>query len=592
MAIDLQNRVSGFIDEVGRIERESETVYLELGRLFPRLSAEMERGADEARSSFAAFEAIGDLGRSDANTGAGASAVASRKGRSFIKEASLYFGSLRERDSTFLAGINEGIARLGSLEEIISRVRADSEEMEIISLNAMTVALKSGAAGKAFSVITDELKRLSERTISLSEGVTAEGRSLLGYFSSLRNALAELGAFQRDFFATIDRTLGEGYDEMERALGEARTFFSALLGEARSVREPVLRVMGEVQLQDIVRQSLQHVGISLEEARDACADDPGFVAAVADLTGSLIQEVAAKLDASALSFGSDIGAVSSIVDASERKRREYLEAQASTRTVADAVAFEKGSERYLELKREVVALSSRLAEHVEGLEQSFKGLAALLSRFQNIVVASRIEVAKTKALAGVSTTVGGMIELTARIEADVGAAMDTTKDFTALAMGAIGGYSADRAHGLDVEGERLVSTLREVAQDVAGLSRAQGALRDAIEEFSLYTEDFIALIASAGDELSRLRALDESLRTVGANLLEFKSSLLASSASGSAKGGFGGADSGATEAPAVDAERLRRMVERFTIFTHKKVAGSIGRFAVEEGGQAGEVTLF
>ena len=34
------------------------------------------------------------------------------------------------------------------------------------------------------------------------------------------------------------------------------------------------------------------------------------------------------------------------------------------------------------------------------------------------------------------------------------------------------------------------------------------------------------------------------------------------------------------------------MVERFTIFTHKKTAGTIGRFAVEEGGEAGEVTLF
>lgn len=578
MPIDLQDRVSGFIDEVGRIERESETVYLELGRLFPRLSAEMERGADEARSSFAAFEAIGDLGRTGPRAGT------SLEGRFFIEEASLYFGSLRERDSAFLAGINEGIARLGSLEEIISRVHADSEEMEIISLNAMTVALKSGAAGKAFSVITDELKRLSERTILLTEGVTDRGRSLLGYFSSLRNALAELGAFQRDFFAAIDRTLGEGYDEMERALGEARSFFSVLLGEARSVREPVLRVMGEVQLQDIVRQSLQHVGISLEEARDACDDDPGFVAAVSELTGSLIQEIAAKLDTSALSFGSDIGAVSSIVRESERKRREYLEAQTSVGTLADAGAFEKGSERYLELKREVMALSSRLTEHVAGLDQSFKGLAALLSRFQNIVVASRIEVAKTKALAGVSTTVGGMIELTARIEADVGAAMGTTKDFTRLAMSAIGGYSADSAlgGGEDTEGERLVSTLRKVAQDVARLSRAQLSLRNAIEGFSLYTEDFISLIARAGDELSRLRALDEGLRSVGLNLQEFKSSLLAASVPSST----------AAQAPAVDSERLRRMVERFTIFTHKKVAGSIGRFAVEEGGQAGEVTLF
>ena len=67
-------------------------------------------------------------------------------------------------------------------------------------------------------------------------------------------------------------------------------------------------------------------------------------------------------------------------------------------------------------------MASRLTDHVAALDGSFKSLAELLSRFQNIVVASRIEVAKTKALAGVATTVGGMITLTGRIETDVGAA--------------------------------------------------------------------------------------------------------------------------------------------------------------------------
>jgi len=570
MPIDITTLVSGLIDEAGRIERDSEAVYLELGSLFPRLSAEMERGADKGEQSFAVLASLRGTGRGAPKEG---------HGSSFIEEASLFFASLRERDSSFLARINEGISRLGALEEIISRVRADSEEMEIISLNAMTVALKSGAQGKAFSVITDELKRLSGRTIALSEGVTASGRFLLEFFAKLRGALSELDDFQRDFFASIDRTLGEGFDEIERDLAEATAFFSALLGEARTVRDPVLRVMGEVQLQDIVRQSLQHVGISLEEARETGAGDPAFVVAVAELCGSLIEEVVGKLDASALSFGADIGTVSAIVSESERKRTDYLKAHASIESCADAGAFEKGSERYLELKRGVVVMASRLTDHVAGLEGSFKGLAALLSRFQNIVVASRIEVAKTKALAGVATTVGGMISLTERIEDDVGAAMDTTKDFTRLAVDAIAGYSIDGSADGDAgaEGARLVSTLRTVEEDITRLSLAQDSLRCAIGEFSLYTGDFIALIARAGEQLSRLRGLTLRLQAVGQSLGEIRSSLQSSLGPEQRKD---------------DSERLRRMVERFTIFTHKKAAGTIGRFAVEEGGQAGEVTLF
>ena len=563
MPTDLELRVSALIDEASRIERESETVYLELGRIFPRLSDEMQRGADSGERSIVDLKAI------DLRGG----------GYAFVEEAAAFFDSLRERDSAFLARINEGISRLGDLEQIIARVRGDSEEMEIISLNAMTVALKSGAAGKAFSVITDELKRISGRTIGLTDVVTASGRSLLEHFDRLRGILAELGDFQREFFSMIDATLGSGFSDLETQLRAASSFFSSLLAEARSVRDPVLRVMGEVQLQDIVRQSLQHVGFSLEEARNSAQGaDPtqsAFIAAVAELTGTLIQDIVGKLDASALSFGSDMGAVASIVGESERKRLDYLGSggAGAAGACAELGVFRSGSERYLDLKRDIVSMASRLSDHVAGLDGSFKGLASLLSRFHNIVIASRIEVAKTQALAGVSTTVGGMISLTDRIEGDVNAAMVTTRDFKRLVGEALGGYSVEG----DRESDRLVSTLRRVEGDLNRLSSLKETLQCSISGFSLYTEDFIALIARAGEELGRLRALADRLRSMGSTLDELTSSLRSSLAPGS---------------EGVESERMQRMVERFTIFTHKKAGGTIGRFAVEDGIEAGEVTLF
>ena len=117
---------------------------------------------------------------------------------------------------------------------------------------------------------------------------------------------------------------------------------------------------------------------------------------------------------------------------------------------------------------------------------------------------------------------------------------------------------------------------------MARLSQTQESLQSVIAEFSLYTEGFVANIALVGEELDRLRGLADRLRAVGSELLELKASLQAAIGPATAVGAAGTAES----------ERLRRMVERFTIFTHKKAAGAIGSFAVEEGGQAGEVTLF
>jgi hypothetical protein len=566
MSIKIADRVSALVAEADRIERESEAVYLEMGNIFPRLSSEMGLSVDIGERSLSSLASVATAGLGQR------SATASFD----LDEARAFFRVLRERDSSLLSKINEGISRLGTMEEVIARVRADSEEMEIISLNAMTFALKSGAAGKAFSVITDELKRLSSMTIVLTEGVTASGRSLLDFFAKLRNALAELEGFQSDFFDGIDRTLGSGYERIKRDCDDATSFFSRLLGEARGVREPVLRVMNEIQLQDIVRQSLQHVGISLEEARASAARDDGsesFVAAVAELSEGLIDDICSKLESSASAFGSDMEAVTSIVGASESSRASFLEGGRSGPAEAEPFEFARSSERYLELKRVVVAMSSRLSEQVKGLSNSFKGFSALLARFQNIVVASRIEVAKTKALAGVATTVGGMVALTAKIEADLGEAVETTKAFTALSSGAIAEYS----QSYEAEGGKLVSTLAAADEDMARFFGAKTALRESIDHFSLYTADFIRLIDQARDALAKLRALTESLEGVGGSLSDLKSGI---------QQGLG------PDAKAVEPERIRRMVERFTIFTHKKAAGDIARFAVEEGRDAGEVTLF
>ena len=569
MSIDVTRRVSGLIEDTKRIENESEGAYLELGRLFPKLASEMALSVGNAERSLAGIGALASEGRS---------ALDLATMRSFAMESSAYFRGLHEGDSAFLATVNEGIERLGSLEEIITRVRSDSEEMEIISLNAMTVALKSGSEGKAFSVITDELKRLSSRTIALTEDVTSRGRILLESFARLRSSLGELDAFQTGFFAELDSTLSGGYSSIERSIVTASRFFGELLSKARGVRDPVTRVMQEIQHQDIVRQSLQHVGISLGEALASPVDGTveatetlAFVGAVSELSETLVGDVVAKLQASASSFGEDMAAVRAIVGGCERERSDFLVNAAASLGGVDLARFAEGSARYLALKRSVIASARRLADQVKGLDDSFKGLAGLLSRFQTIVVASRIEVAKTRALVGVTTTVQGMIQLTDRIESDVGSAMDTTKDFIRATSAAIIEYSDA---GSD---ERLTSTLDRVQKDIGSLDQARVSVRAAVEGFSLYTADFIKLTREASSLLDQLRALSSRLEISRADLASLKDDVRAGLA---------------PEDREPRSDRLRKMVERFTIFTHKKAAGEIGRFAVEAGAEAGEVTLF
>ncbi len=595
MLNDLEDRVGGLITAVNEIGTKSEGLYLAIGRLFPSIIAETGRSVELAEASLASFDAKHAGGRSIDDM------------KALVSDAATWFRALHDRDEAFLNRINESMERLASLDGLIKGVRADSEDMEIVSLNAMTVALKSGFAGKAFSVITDELKRLSAQTIGLTESITTRGQNLLGVFSTLRDAVGRLDRFQDEFFDRLETSLKDSFDRNRSELDGARELYSTLIAEARELRRPVQTIMQEVQHQDIVRQSLGHVVISLSEAEGAARRGKGdaageeeevaYIASIARLSAQLLEDIVNKIDSSADAFGRNIDEVESKVGDIEGRRQAFA-SRPMEEAVRDASA-ETG--RYMELKKAVTTTARRLADHVRSLDDSFKSLSTLLSRFKNIVVASRIEIAKNRALGGVSTTVAGMIELTGKIETDVSGAMGTTKNFTKVAEAAMAEYaddsteslrersadlqrtlgdrgSASRLSGLRRDAAGISTVLARVRADLASLEEERRATRETIVRFALFTPEFLSYIGDARRALADLQGLSARLGEARAELLTLE---------GLAVSAFGG-----TIDREIHSGRLQEMIQRFTILTHKRAVGELGNFKVEEGRETGEITLF
>ncbi|HOX48498.1 MAG TPA: hypothetical protein PLG14_04865, partial [Spirochaetales bacterium] len=72
MPFNVAERVAVLIGEVGRIESESEDIYLSLGRLFPRLVAEMRKSSETAQASLDGFSSLKEGARGAASRGASA----------------------------------------------------------------------------------------------------------------------------------------------------------------------------------------------------------------------------------------------------------------------------------------------------------------------------------------------------------------------------------------------------------------------------------------------------------------------------------------------------------------------------------------
>ena len=79
---------------------------------------------------------------------------------------------------------------LDSIHARLEDIRNNSEELELISLNAMVISIKSGDKGRAFSCITENLKRLSASMISLSNELMLEEKKLLEKNTILEKSFA------------------------------------------------------------------------------------------------------------------------------------------------------------------------------------------------------------------------------------------------------------------------------------------------------------------------------------------------------------------------------------------------------------------
>ena len=495
------------LDLVGRIdsiERETEDIYLRLGRVFRDVKSAVDASSSEAEQAITA--ALGF------HRGGSSADIAKRRSDDFIEDATRYFKKVSATEQSFLEGVEDGIRSLSRLDEIIGRIRADSEEMEIISLNAMTVALKSGAAGRAFSVITDELKRLSGRTIRHADDLSRTGSALLGRLGELKSMLGSLADTQQTFFKSARAALEDGFSSLESEVDQTARDIRALSGQAMSVRDPISSIMQEVQLQDIIRQSLDHVRLSLGAAETGAAQngpdgegiDPDeertFLVEITKLSSSRLDEVSGQVRASLGRFKAGIDGVNAVMASVETARLSVVVSRKSSSAGAD---YEAKASPYIVAKEQAMSGALAISDGVRHLDERFKEMNAILTRFKSIVTASRIETARNKALAIVTTTVSGMMDLTDRLTEDVAAAGGVTRSFAkALSTGMTDYLTA--AEETMAELKLKTNGLRD---EFIRIDESRRRLWSIESDFKPFSAEFETAINEASESVDRIAAL-------------------------------------------------------------------------------------
>ena len=574
----------------------TEEIFLRLGDQLPTLIDEMRRSLEQSRHFSECLRSTEDGCGDETRMGS-----ILRDTQVAIDAGSEEFLLLHQRDEKLFQSLDQQIERLSDLERLIGNIREDSIEMELVSLNAMTVALKAGQAGRAFSYITEELKRLSTQTIGLTETITERGERLLKDFYAFRSSVQEVKEFQENLFENFQRRLEESFQEFNDGIVSIAGVLREISDNSAKLQPPLMRIMQEVQVQDIVKQSVDHVILSLREIQEgsedssieAHLDELSFYKLLPNLCSVLLDDIRDKIQASLSVFREQTEVLKTHMDDVESQRRDFVNRVVEEETAEGhnlSSIFDRSSSmleqllqdlgRSISMKRSITDHSGRLLKEVRLLEEDFRSFTSLITRFHNIDVASRIEVAKQAVLQQMAGTVEEMTSLTRRIETDVNTSLDSTKDFIKSTSKTITEYQS-----VFVGEEAFVERFQqEIQGKYQQLFSAKGELTEAVGGFSLFTERFLDLFRSTTVDLERLEQLLRDIETIKSSLGELRLQ-----AEGEIQELL---DQKGLDSWEIESERLQKLIQRFTIFTHKQTAGELAGFDVEQGQDSGEITLF
>jgi hypothetical protein len=589
---DIRNKIIG---KLNALVESSEEIYLNLGKDYPLLLKELDNSVKKSSSIIENFN----------GSGGSLKAVDQiiNEGNSIIENFNNSFTSLYSRDGELFDIIKRGVAEISSLEKIINNIKDGSIEMELISLNAMTVALKSGTAGKALSFITDELKKLSAQTIRLTDELTIIGKNQLNLFEEFGGKIEKARTNQEALTENISLYLKSSFTTTSQTLRESSQMMSSLSGSSREVKEPLMRIMQEVQLQDIIRQSIDHIYISIDELKmfnedwteEENRDELSFRKMMPDLCFSVLEDVKSEITESCSVFEENSLKVKSILDSLESKRVSFIESVIGTSSDSGFGILAQKKEandrinsliqevqNSIKLRLEISSEGSKLLKDITILKRQFELFEPIITRFHNIIVASRIEVSKQSALSDMKDTVTKMTQLTESINQDISNALDTIKHFLKTTQSIIQNYS----NIIKREMPGLKSQITRTSDNLYRLDDISDLLIRCLTDFNIFNSNFLHLLKRTDENRKDLVKLNDNIMAVESLLHLIKES---------ANTDIFKLNSSLYDSKwTIKNERLNNILDKFTIFTHKKTARDLagGQEASEQAADSGDVTLF
>lgn len=570
--------VSETLSQINQISSKSEQIFLQLGNLFPSLL-----NRDSGTSLQTLGRMFSSLSESDSNS----------KG----KEKVLFTDYAAKYDPLFNQ-LNEKIEDLGKLDKMIAEIKEDSEQMELIALNAMVISIKSGEKGQAFSRITENLQRLSNDMNLFAGKLSEEEAQLLAHINTLKDIFSGILDAQKN----LSVKGSSGSADVKNLIGYVSEPISSMEIAINSIYPPIQKAMEGLQLQDMIRQALDHVQKCVQEAGKSSNVVPGsdeeldyvsFNIALYQLCEEVLKDINGYITQSFNTFDKNWAKVIDTLDSVETQKNNFESRFLSEYSVGNE-NIEKRLNGIVEnfqsmmgefntyhlVQKDLLHTCQNITERARIIYAVFDNLRPVMSRLHHVRILQQIEVAKNDAIKSVQDSVTDMDNLISSANKSLDAMQALLESFIADTGSMLSTFTVS----ISKDNENMVSLRKEKNVFFDELKKGQSELSSIIQNFTVFPDGFQQKCVTVQQNLqdlkrigSQLEEFIEAMKQSEQNLLQKKSALMSEKGLSNWQ---------------IKNNKFSELINQFTITAHKEAAGKIGGFAIEKGADSGDVTFF
>jgi len=569
--------ISETISQINEISNKSEQIFLQLGNLFPSLLN---------RDGGTSLQTLGKMFNSLSNSDSA----------SKDKEKVLFSDYGAKYDPLFKQ-LNEKIDDLKLLDKMIAEIKEDSEQMELIALNAMVISIKSGEKGQAFSRITENLQRLSNDMNLFAGELSDEESQLLAHINTLKEIFSGILEAQKK----LSEKGAEGTSDVRSLISAVSSPIESMEIAINSIYPPIQKAMEGLQLQDMIRQALGHVQSCVQELGRSSRPMPGteeeldyvsFNIALYQLCEEVLKDIEGYIENSVSVFDKNWAKVADTLDSVESSRIDFESRFISNSAGSDNIERRLNTiienfhsmmgefNTYHLVQKDLLHTCQNITERARIIYAVFDNLRPVMSRLHHVRILQQIEVAKNDAIKSVQDSVTDMDNLIS----SANKSLDTMQALLESFIADTGTMLSTFTTSISKDNESMVSLRASKNKFFEELKVGQGQVASIIQNFTVFPNGFQQKCVVVQQNLQDLKSLGDKLSSFIDDMRKSESELqVTKNALMSQKG---------ISSWKIKNSKFSDLINKFTITAHKEAAGKIGGFNIEKGSASGEVTFF